>query len=88
VRAVDALAVCWLAERLDGAAPADLVRRIEARAYGHGFDQGFERGTVVGCALGRRLEGLRSAAELERWRRLVRWTALQRGPRTNSETDR
>jgi hypothetical protein len=32
----------------------------------------------VGCALGRHLEALRWAAELERWRRLVRWTAAQR----------
>jgi hypothetical protein len=73
------LAIRWLSGRLDAASPADLVRRIEARAYGRGFDDAFERGAVLGCALGRRLEALRSAAELERWRRLVLWTALQRG---------
>jgi hypothetical protein len=77
--AADALAVRWLSGRLAAASPADLVQRIEARAYGLGFDDGFQRGAVLGCAMGRRLEALRSAAELERWRRLVRWTALQRG---------
>jgi hypothetical protein len=40
--------------------------------------EGFGRGLAVGCALGQHLEALRWAAELERWRRLVRWTARQR----------
>lgn len=42
-----------------------------------GLDAGFDLGLEVGCALGRRLEALRWANDLERWRRLVRWTARQ-----------
>ena len=42
------------------------------------YDRGFADGAAAGAALGRRLEALRWAEEVERWRRLVRWTAAQR----------
>ena len=41
-------------------------------------DRGFEDGAAAGAVLGRRAEALRWAEEVERWRRLVRWTAAQR----------
>ena len=72
-----AVASRWLTTRLGVDPPDDLVRRIEARVYDRRFDDGFDRGVAVGGALGRRLEALRWAAELDRWRRLVRWTARQ-----------
>ena len=42
------------------------------------YDLGFADGAAAGAALGRRVEALRWADEVERWRRLVRWTAAQR----------
>jgi hypothetical protein len=48
------------------------------RPDGPSYDRGFEAGAAAGCALGRHLEALRWAGEVEHWRRLVRWTAAQR----------
>ena len=42
------------------------------------YDRGFADGAAAGAALGRRMEALRWAEEVERWRRLARWTAAQR----------
>ena len=42
------------------------------------YDRGFADWAAAGAALGRRVEALRWAEEVERWRRLVRWTAAQR----------
>ena len=42
------------------------------------YDRGFADGAAAGAALGRRMESLRWAEEVERWHRLVRWTAAQR----------
>jgi hypothetical protein len=42
------------------------------------YDRGFADGAAAGAALGRRMEALRWAEEVERWRPLVRWTAAQR----------
>jgi hypothetical protein len=77
VCSADAVASRWLTSRLGVDPPDDLVRRNEARGYHRGFNDGFDHGVAVGVALGRRLEALRWAAELDRWRRLVRWTARQ-----------
>jgi hypothetical protein len=62
------------------AEPTDALRRNEAADDGDAntYDRGFADGAAAGCALGRHLEALRWAEELERWRRLVRWTAAQR----------
>ena len=45
------------------------------------YDLGFADGAAAGAALGRRLEALRWADEVARWRRLVRWAAAQRDAR-------
>ena len=47
-------------------------------AGGSAYDRGFADGATAGAALARRVEALRWAEEVERWRRLVRWTAAQR----------
>lgn len=80
VCSAEAAAPRWLTVPLAVGSWGDLVRRIEARAYRRGFDDGADPEVAVGGALGRRLEALHRAAELDRWHRLVRWTAQQSAP--------
>jgi hypothetical protein len=63
------------------AGPTDAPRRTEAADDGDAntYSRGFADGAAAGSALGRHLEALRWAEEVERGRRLVRWAAAQRG---------
>lgn len=62
----------------DAAVPLKETPRSAHRTDRGFYDRGFEDGAAAGCALGRHLEALRWAEEMERWRRLVRWAAAQR----------